>query len=306
MLLIASTCTLTFAAGPVAGGDQHARSVAVAGIVEGAAVLIRQSTRFGLPEGVKLSGDDIVEAAVGSYVQIEFSDGVMLSLADGARVMLQPRWAQRRAAALAPRAYVLEGWVKLSMPVPTPADAAALWLSSAPSLASVPNPAAKADRPATAVIRLTPPDFAVFVESGRFVLTDRLDAQRNSNLVANEFVWRQGSTKQQQAQKPSAEFVAALPPLFRDALPARASKFADRVVLPKPLGDISYTDVSGWMRGEPGLRAQLVERWRGRAADPAFRAAVQANLAQHPEWELVVYPERLLERAASRAPQASR
>jgi hypothetical protein len=296
------------AAGPSSAGVLPTHATTVVGIVEGSAVLIRQSTRFRLVEGVRLTGDDIVEAAPASHVQIEFSDGVMLSLADGARVMLQPRWAQRRGPAAAPRVYVLEGWVKLSVAPPGPADTATVWLNGAPSLATA--PVAKADRPGTLVLRLTPPDYTVFVESGSFKLSDRLDGQRGSalvaNLSANDFVSRQGSAKPQQAQRPSGDFVAALPPLFRDALPARAGKFADRVVLPKPLGDIGYADVSGWLRGEPGLRASMVERWRGRAVDPAFTAAVRANLALHPEWELVVFPERAADRAAARASQVTR
>jgi hypothetical protein len=300
--------TSAHAAGPAPSGVSTAQGGAVVGIVEGSAVLIRQSTRFRLVEGVRLAGDDIVEAAPASYVQIEFSDGVMLSLADGARVMLQPRWAQRRGPAPAPRVYVLEGWVKLSAAPPGPADSATLWLNAAPSLATTPG--AKAERPATVVLRLAAPDYAVFVESGSFRLSDRLDGQRNStpvvNLSANDFVSRQGSAKPQQSGRPSGEFVVALPPLFRDALPARAGKFADRAVLPKPLGDVGYTDVSGWLRGEPGLRASLVERWRGRAGDPAFTAALRANLALHPEWELVVFPERAADRAAARASQATR
>jgi hypothetical protein len=304
--LLSIQCDASLAAGPATGGAQPTANVAVVGILEGSALLVRQSSRFGLAEGVKLAGDDIVEALPGSHVQIEFGDGVIVSLAEGARVMLQPRWAQRRGQRGAPRVYVLEGWVKLSVPVPAPVDSAALWLNAAPSLATAHSMAAKSDRPNTVVLRLAPPDYAVFVESGSFRLTDRLDVQRNSNLSANDFVWRQGSAKLQQAQKPSADFVAGLPRLFRDALPARAARFADRVVSPRLLGDIGYTDVSGWLRGEPGLRANLVERWRARAADPAFKAALQANLAQHPEWEPVVYPERLAERAASHAPQASR
>lgn len=303
--------TSALAAGPTLGGTPGAQGVAVVGIVEGKAVLVRQSTRYSLVEGVRLAADDIVEATPGSHVQIEFGDGVMLSLADGARVMLQPRWAQRRGAVGGPRAYVGEGWVKLSVPtsMSTPVESATLWLNTAPNLVPAPG-AAKADRPATLVLRLTPPDYAVFVEAGNFRMIDRQESQRRSNLAANEFVWRQGSPRLQQANKPSVEFVAALPTLFRDVLPARAGKFADRVVPAKPLGDISYTDVAAWLRGEPTLRASLVERWRGRAGDPAFRAALQANLAQHPEWEPVVYPERaaerLAERAASRAAQASR
>jgi hypothetical protein len=278
----------------------------VVGIVEGSAVLVRQATRYALSEGVKLAGDDIVEAAPGSHVQIEFGDGVVVSLADGARVMLQPRWVQRRGPSGPIRVYVLGGWVKLSVPANVAVDAAAVWLSVGPSLAPVVPGNTKPERPATLVVRLLPPDYAVFVESGRFRLSDRVEAQRQATLGADDFVWRQGSNRLQQASKPSSDFVAGMPPLFRDALPARAGRFGDRVVPPRPLGEVAYADVAPWLRGEPALRVHLVDRWRGRSADPAFRAAVQASLSLHPEWEPVLFPQRQVEWAASRASQASR
>jgi hypothetical protein len=296
----------TASAQPAATASTPAGSaLVVATIVEGSAVLIRQSTRYALVEGVRLGVDDLVETAPGGHVQLEFADGVMLSLADGARVMLQPRWAVRRAG-LAPRAYLLEGWAKLTLPAKSPVPASAVWLGPGLGLMRVSLPSASLDKPVVVVTRLQKSDYAVFVESGAFRLSDRVDPQRGWSLAGNHFLSRQGEGKVQQAQKPAPEFVAALPPPFRDALPARVERFAERVVAPRLLGDLSYAEAAPWLHAEVALRLHLVERWRGRAADPSFKAAVQARLSEHPEWEPVVFPERLAERLAERAASQAR
>jgi hypothetical protein len=35
-----------------------------------------------------------------------------------------------------------------------------------------------------------------------------------------------------------------------------------------------------------------MQRWRRNARDPAFRAALVANLASHPEWDPILFPEK--------------
>jgi hypothetical protein len=289
---------------PATAAAPGGSGLVVATIVEGSAVLIRQSTRYALVEGVRLGVDDLVETARGGHVQLEFADGVMLSLADGARVMLQPRWAVRRAG-VAPRAYLLEGWAKLTLPPNSPVPASALWLGPGLGLMRVSAASASPDKPAVVVTQLQKSDYAVFVEAGGFRLADRADPQRSWSLAGHHFVSRQGEGKVQQDQKPAPEFVAALPAPFRDALPARVDRFAARVVVPKPLGDLSYAEASPWLHAETALRLHLVERWRGRVGDPSFKAALQSHLGEHPEWEPVLFPERAAERMAERAAERS-
>ncbi|MFZ2652016.1 MAG: hypothetical protein WA210_18110, partial [Burkholderiaceae bacterium] len=47
-----------------------------------------------------------------------------------------------------------------------------------------------------------------------------------------------------------------------------------------------------WLQAEEAIRVPLIEPWRVRLADPAFRAAVLAHLARHPEWQPLVVPPR--------------
>jgi hypothetical protein len=44
------------------------------------------------------------------------------------------------------------------------------------------------------------------------------------------------------------------------------------------------------------LRRPLVQRWRSKAREPAFRAALVANLAAHPEWDPVLFPEKYIKK----------
>jgi hypothetical protein len=90
-----------------------AEASAIAGIVEGSVILIRQTTRFALAEGVALKPEDIVETAPGAFVQIEFDDGAIVGLGEGSRAILQPRLARIKPETQ-PRLYLLEGWLKVT------------------------------------------------------------------------------------------------------------------------------------------------------------------------------------------------
>jgi hypothetical protein len=76
-------------------------------------------------------------------------------------------------------------------------------------------------------------------------------------------------------------------------------------VAPKAAPDFSYADVEPWLKAEPALRKPLVQRWRAKAREPAFRAALVSNLKAHPEWDPILFPEKYLPKHAS-APAGSR
>jgi len=87
-------------------------------------------------------------------------------------------------------------------------------------------------------------------------------------------------------------FVAAMPRPFRDSLPLRLDQYRDQAVQPKEAPDFTYADVQPWLTAEPWLRRPLVQRWKSKARNPAFRAALIAGLASHPEWDPVLFPEK--------------
>ncbi|MFM2065181.1 MAG: hypothetical protein RLZZ584_90 [Pseudomonadota bacterium] len=284
------------AASAVAG-----RGLPVAGIVDGPAVLLRQATRYTLLEGVRLQPDDIVEAPKGSVVQVEFSDGTQLALAEGGRLMLQPGWLHKRGASPHLRAYLLQGWFKLSQPAASHHEFATPGWTISHDVGDGKSP----PQAGSMVFMLADaaseglPALNAFIEAGSFRVLERGEPNRNWLLKPDDYFGLRGTDRPLLLRKPAGEFLATLPAAFRDALPARAGRMGEKGVPPAPQGDVSYADVSPWLRGEPAMRLALLERWRSRASDPAFRSALQANLALHGEWERVVFPERFVSRSGA-------
>lgn len=259
----------------------------VVGILEGKATLVRQAAKFALAEGVSLQNEDIVETAPASFVQIEFADGGRVEVGGQSRLLLAPRGSVRGAGAAAPRLYLLQGWIKLTQPAdkPAPGDS----VTPQFELASVSG---------ATIVTSSAKEFAVFVESGSVTLVERNGNRTAMPLAAGNFVLARADDKSSQVARPSREFLDQMPRPFRDPLPSRADRFRDKPVTPKALGDVVYADIADWLTAEPGLRMPMVERWRPRLRDKAFRAAMIANLAAHPEWDPWVFPEKAAKKRA--------
>jgi FecR protein len=266
---------------------------AVVGILEGKATLVRQTAKLALAEGVSLQNEDIVETAAGGFVQIEFSDGGRIGIGPESRLMLAPRGPARGVASgaatgtVATRLYLLQGWVKLNQPAdkPAPGDTATPLFE----LAAVSG---------ATIFMSNPKQFAAFVESGSAKLVVRGGDGPPLQLATGSFFLVRSGEKPSQSARPTADFLEQMPRPFRDPLPSRAGRFRDNPVSPKPLGDVAYDDIAGWLSAEPALRLPMVERWRPRLRDKAFRAAMIANLAAHPEWDPWVFPEKAAKKKA--------
>lgn len=267
------------AAAPLA----HADALALIGILQGEAVLVRQSTRFTLVEGAALAEGDIVETGQGAFMQIEFSDGTLAGVGEESRLILRPRLTALKTSA-PPRLYQLEGWTKLRLPAKSDGGYGLL------------TPQFELDGNAgSAVVRVQPKGWAVFTEAGSNRVLPRMGATGALGLGKGDFAaLGEGGDKPAVASQLPAEFVQALPRNFRESLPARADRFTKSAIQLQPLGLVSYEDVSVWLHTEPGIRLALSRQWRGRASDKAFRAAAAANLSAHKEWERVLFPERFL------------
>jgi hypothetical protein len=304
LLVTVSAVPAQQAGAPTASAPRQGRALAVVGIVDGPAALIRQATRYTLLEGVRLQPEDIIETPKGSVVQLEFADGSQLAMAETGRVMLQPQWLQRRGAASPLRAYLLQGWFKLNQPVGAHTEFSSPGWTLAPEHGdnnkSTPTPGSMvftvADTTSEGVPVLT-----AFIEGGSFRITERSEPHRNWVLKPDDYFALRGTERPLLLRKPAQEFLMQMPAPFRDALPSRAGRYLNQPVPPLPQGDVNYADVSPWLRGEQGMRPTLLERWRNRVIDPAFRAALQSNLTQHSEWERVLMPERATHRGGNAA-----
>ena len=273
-----------------------AAPVAVATIVDGEAVLIRDAARFQLAEGVRLSKDDIVETtAKGRLVRLEFSDGVIFDLGPETRTLLSPKLSgdKGRAQSLV---HVLNGVVKVTVPKGHP-----------PAESVISSPAYDVTGLVrTAVFMLQPNGAYAFAESGELVLQERLQERTGSkpgpifSLKGSEFFGHPDGEKAGITPRPTPAFMQHLPRPFTDALPSRAALFKDRGGEPRRLGDIAYADVSDWIDAD-GLRAGFVLRFKTLAQDAEFRKGLVAGLRAHPEWDRTLYPEKYLPKPAASA-----
>ncbi len=177
-------------------------------------------------------------------------------------------------------AYLLSGWTKV-----TAARAAALdRLRAAHIEVSVADD--------ITVTHLDGEDASVFAELGnaRIVEIGRARARIDVALKPGQFYSRRAPSAGAVLPRPPAQFLQQVPPAFRDTLPARFDLLRSRSVALRPAADFTYADVAPWLKSEGAIRHQLVERWKDKAREPAFRKALEANLRDLPEWRPILYP----------------
>jgi len=157
------------------------------------------------------------------------------------------------------------------------------------------------------VLRSAPNEAALFVERGDARVVERGGgAAAGSALKQGDFYQRKPGAKGVVQGSPAPSFVQDMPRGFRDTLPLRADKFKDRPAAAREAPDFAYADVEPWLKAEPAVRRPLMQRWRVKAKEAPFRAALIANLGAHPEWDPILFPEKYLPKPASAAPVANR
>jgi hypothetical protein len=253
--------------------------LAVITLKEGPGTLIRGVARHALAEGVRLQSGDIVDVGDKGLAQIEFADGLALALGPNARAMLSPLSRGRKEAA---SLYLMQGALKVAR-----AKADAHLRIETPWITLQPTEGA-------AVLVLDESGGSLFVESGEVRVAEARAARGAALLRLKSGEFYAGKTGQRTAvtsRLPPA-FIGALPRLFLDPLPSRMARYKDRPVLPRQLDLVSYAEVETWLKAPPAVRRPLMARFQPRAHDPAFRAALVANLRFHPEWDPILFPEK--------------
>jgi len=253
-------------------------------ILEGQALIYRGSGRLHAGEGVRLAAGDIVETAASTFAQLELGDRSVAQLGPATRVMLNADAPRKKAERWL---YVIGGWVKLSSVKRDAAAGPGFDLRGAAFEITA--------SPAVVVLRYTPADVSVFAEAGEFRVAERQAGASNPpavNLKAGQFYQRKLPARGVVTAATPAAFVGDMPRPFHDSLPPRIDRFADRPVQAKDAPAFGYADVAAWLQAEPALRRPLMNRWRGKAREPAFRSALVANLSAHPEWDPILFPEK--------------
>ena len=264
--------------------------VATVTLLEGPATLVRGVARHALAEGVRLQSGDIIEVGDKGLAQMEFPDGAALALGPKTRVLAA---ALPRGKRLIADFYVTHGELKLA------------GVKAGTRLRIVTPLFTLQGAEGIAVMVLGDAEGALFVESGEVRLVGpraKGEGPTPLRLKSGEFYTVKAEQKAAVAPRPSPAFIGALPKVFLDPLPSRMARTKDRQVQPRRLDVVSYAEVETWLKAPLEIRRPMLARFQPRAADPAFRAALVANLRFHPEWDPVLFPEKYL----PKEPEAAR
>ena len=259
-----------------------AASIGIVTIVDGDVAVLRDTQRFAAVEGLRLRGDDVLRTSTETRLaRIELADGTALDLGPDTELLLQPGMGSalgERAATL----YLARGWLKVSA-------------GTEPGAIGIASATLDLQRLAgTAVMNLQPGATLLFVEAGSAQAAPVQDGRAGKPLALKDgdaLVRRSGEAASV-ARRPPADLLQGLPRAFADSLPRRAARFQARPVEPGAAVAVTYADVSRWINGEAALRTFAVGRFKPRAADAAFRAALVAEMKSHPEWDRVLFPEK--------------
>lgn len=252
-------------------------------LMEGPATLVRGTTRYALAEGVKLQPGDIIEVSDKGLTQIEFADGVALALSAGTRLLAV---SSSRGKSAAGDYYLTQGALKLS------------GIKQGSSFRFVTPVFTVQPVEGTTVLAVASSEGSVFVEGGEARLTEPAAKAKGAGapaplrLKSGEYYTRKAEQKGVVAPRPSQAFIGSLPRIFLDPLPSRMARYKEREVQPKRVDDVSYAEVETWLKAPPDIRRPMLARFRPRVSDPAFRAALVANLKFHPEWDPILFPEK--------------
>lgn len=248
-------------------------------ILEGDAFIYRGASRLYANEGVRLEAGDIVETAASGFMQLELNDLSVVQFGPATRAMINSSARRQKPERWL---FVMNGWCKVTGSKAGAADASGLELRT--RLFTMP--------PNTGVVVFaqTPAETTLFVERGEVRLTE--DQAGGVSLKSGDYYRRKVGARGVVNGGSTEAFVAGMPRVFRDSLPLRLDRYRNQAVQPKDAPDFAYADVEPWLKAEPWLRRPLVQRWRVKARNPAFRAALVAGLASHPEWDPILFPEK--------------
>jgi len=265
-------------------GTVKAQTMGTLTLVEGKTALIRGAAQYTAAPGVQLNDGDILAVDPKGQAQVEFRDGAILNLSQGARAMLTGIAPKPAARTQQPEITVLSGWAKLSHAKSK--GAAYLYATPVAEVLS---------GDATAVLTAGSDFTALFIESGtvKFYETGKRRARTTAREAkSGEFIARKGGQSAIFSARPSPEFVKSMPRYYQDNLPVLLDRTKNRNVEPRFEHEVTYAEVEDWLKADSSIRGHLVARFEKRSRDPEFRRKLIENLQSHPEWDRVLFPEK--------------
>jgi hypothetical protein len=267
---LASACALSLISMSAVAGPPAPFSAWVAIADGGPYTIIRGDEVLAGGKGVMLRAGDMIETGPNALLVAEARDGGVLGLGPASHCYVLPR-------GVGVTLILTTGWLKL--------DAHDARLDLASTRLSVQG--------ARAVVVLHAGEHAdeVFDEQGQvqWVARERSGALNGrSTLSSLHFLMLADGGQGVTQSGPKEEFVDAMPVPFRDALPVIAQAGTVAPVVQRP---VDFSDVQRWLSLPREWRAGFIERFRPRLKDPAFFSAIDAHLAEWPEWREILYPE---------------
>src|SRR3989440_5526956 len=226
-------------------------------LAEGSVELIRGATLYTATQGVRLGDGDILSIDPKGQAQIEFQDGAILNLSQGARAMLTNiARGERGHAEIA----VLSGWAKFTQ---KKSGKGTQYRTLTPRVEIKGGEA-------PAVLNAGDGSTDIYVESGalRFSEIGRKGVQGIArDAKGGEFITRRGEQPATLGSRLSAEFVKNMPRHFRDDLPVLLDRFKSRRSEPKREHEGTYAEVEAWLKAGSAIRRNFVKRFEVRSKD---------------------------------------
>jgi hypothetical protein len=263
------------------------QAVGMLTVAEGGVQLVRGAMSYAAPRGAALQNGDMLATDPKGQAQIEFEDGAILNLSNGTRALL----LSAQSAGGEPGVALLPGWVKFTRKA----------AKGGKTYRYIMPLARLGTAGAIGVLRIREDSSEVFIESGAARLVELSKAGSpggGRDIKGGEFVVRSATQPLAVSPRPSGEFIKAMPGYFRDDLPVFLARAKGKSVELTREHDATYAEVEPWLKASAPIRRPLVERFRGRAKDPQFRSKLIENLAAHPEWDRILFPEKYEEESA--------
>lgn len=266
--------------------------VAVQGIgsvtlLEGSLRVVRGTSVLQGAEGMRLRQGDIIESSDRGFVQLEFVGGTIVALGPSSRLYLFRHGVDHSGGQAGEAAgldlVLLSGWLKGESN-----SKAGSFRYESPILAATTGNG-------TVVVHGYGSGCEVFVESGSATI-DEVNPDGSSRqpkaAKAGQFLSRRAGKTLTILPRLNSAFVDAMPRQFRDALPSRLARFAGKSVEPVTDHQVSYPEIQSWLTMPSAWRRGFAERFEPRLKDPEFRRQLEVHVAEYPEWDVILHPEK--------------
>jgi hypothetical protein len=265
-----------------------AQSTAKLTLLEGSVRVIRGTTVFRGIEGIELRQGDMLESSEGGFVQFEFPGGTIVALGPSTKVFLYrlgatPRSARSRQGPSG-NLVLLTGWLKGES---NPESGTYRYSTPSITVATVNG---------AVIFHLDSEGCDANIEAGSAGVGETSSDgswQQTASAKAGQFLSKRAGKNLTTSTLPSEAFVKAMPQAFKDTLPPRTAHFQGKKPLePKPDHPVVYADLQPWLTLPIAWRQGFVERFEPLLHDRDFRREIGAHLAQYPEWDPILHPEK--------------